>query len=338
MVVLQIIGGVVLALAVFVLLIYIYFRVKLGKFFGADVNQEPLSIHLNEDVSPEWLDDKKAKYLIEELGALGYKSGVAYSIFEMKDCLLQPFFKGELVAVVYCHKLAGCWVDIVIDEKGKTEYTFSSAPMGGGMEHRPECKKTFLPESGVSDLHALAVDIIKNSGTELSYVGESDFREYFENTYRKDIAWKNRKGGITFEEFLKTEKEVSFSSSSKNIELAFIQTKVNELEQWHETAIEEYRRSNEITEENFYELEYKLFIVPFASNSKAFLEYLEDKGFINESQLGKLVKAYSEETDIQALFNKINNLLSPNLRSTLIGECTFPLELKIFQLSEEMCS
>lgn len=338
MIILQIIGGIVLTVVVIALLTYLYFRVKFGKYLYADDSREPLSINLNEDVSPEWLSDKKAKALVNELEDLGYRSGPAYSIYEMENVYLQPFFKKPLIAVVYWHKSAGSWVDIVTDVTGNKEYTFSNAPMGGGMEQRPECNKLFRPTASVSELHLLAEDVVKNAKEEFRIVDENNFREYFESFYKKDITWKNRKGGITFDEFTKAEKEAPFSSSKKNIEKAFIQFKVDELDQWHEAALEEYRRSQNINEEDFYELEYKLIIVPFTSYATAYLEYLEERGFIKENQLKKLANVHSKETDMQILFDKINNLLSPKLRAKEVGKYSFPLELKIYRLSDQMCN
>jgi len=336
MIVLEIIGGLVLVIVVILFIVYVYFKVKYGKYLSVDVNNEPLSINLYKDASPDWLDDKGVKTIVNELEEIGYISGPAYCIYEMEDVLLQPFFKECMVAVVYSHKIAGHWIDILIQEIEGGEYTFSNAPMGGGMEQRPECKKLFDSKAGVSELHGFAEEILKNSEAELLHMSETNFREYFESAYKKDIAWKNRKGGITFEEFSKTEKEAPFSNSKKSIEQAFVLTKLNELNHWHEASLEEYRKANNIKDEEFWEVEQRLFIVPFKSHAMAFLEYLEERGFINEVQLEKYQKVYRNESDIFDLFEKINDLYSPKLRARFIGEYSFPLGLKIFQMSEDM--
>jgi len=100
--------------------------------------------------------------------------------------------------------------------------------------------------------------------------------------------------------------------------------------------MEEYRELQGISEDDFWEDEARLLIVPFKSHGSAFLEYLEERQFLKEDQADKLDKAYSDESDIPALFDKINNLYSPELRATLIGEYTFPLKLKIYQLSKDL--
>ncbi len=132
--------------------------------------------------------------------------------------------------------------------------------------------------------------------------------------------------------------EAPFSSSKKNIEEAFITTKESELHQWSDAAIEDYLKSEGIKEENIYDIEYKYFIVPYVTCASAFLRYLESRDFLNEAQSEKLRKLYSKESDMYLLFEKINNLFSPELRAELVKEVDFPLSIKIYQLSKEMCS
>lgn len=334
--ILQIIGGVFLVIIVLIVLIYFFFKIKFGKYLNMDVEEEPLSINLNEDVLPDWLNDKKALALVSELDELGYSSGPAYSIYEMKDVHLKSYFKKPLMAVVYSHKVAGVWADILIEEIDGKEYTYSNAPMGGGMDNRPECVKEFRPTANLSELHALAEEAIKDSKAEMYEVDENNFREYFEAAYKKDVIWKQQKGGITFEEFSTIEEEAPFSTSKENIEHAFVKTKLDEMKRWHVAALQEYQKSENIKDEDFYEFGYKLVIVPFTSNATAFLEYLEERGFMSEIQLEKLVKLYSKDTDMEVLFEKINKLLSPKLRAEEVGKCSFPLELKIYRMSDEM--
>ena len=117
---------------------------------------------------------------------------------------------------------------------------------------------------------------------------------------------------------------------------AFIATKEAELHQWNDAAIDEYCRSEGIKEEESYDLAYKLIIVPYVTNTSAFLRYLESKGFLNNHQSEKLEKIYLNETDIYEIFEKVNNLFSPELRAEYVKEVEFPLNIKIYRLSESM--
>jgi len=128
----------------------------------------------------------------------------------MEDVFLQPFFKDRQIAVVFSHKLAGYWIDIAMEEIGKVEYTFSNAPTGAGLETPPGCERTYRPDASVAQLNKLAEEVLENSDGEFLRVAQKDFRHYFETAYKKDMAWKNRKGGITYEEFLQIEKKRHF--------------------------------------------------------------------------------------------------------------------------------
>ncbi len=336
MLLLQILGGIVLALVIVAATTYLYYRFKFGKYLDMDTTQEPLTIHLTEDVAPDWLDNKTVKPALDELFTLGFKKGAAYSIHEMDGYFLQAFFKPPIVAVLYWHNVAGCWVDMVVEEIGGKEYTFSNAPMGAGIEQRPESKKNFRKEASIKELYE-GVSVFSGQDN-ISYVkiDSINFRGYFESTYKKDISWKNRKGGISYDEFVRSAGEAPFSSKEKNILDAFIETKESELHQWEEAALDEYRKTGNIEEDEFYELERKLIIVPFMTDATAFIRYLECKGFVSEQQSDKLGRVYSEETDIYSLFDKINNLLSPELRAEYVEELNFPLNIKVYQMNEGM--
>lgn len=338
MIVLQILGGIFLAILMIVGVIYLYFRFKYGKYLNHDVQQEPLYIHLVEDVSPDWLEKPNINTAVKELEDIGFEAGKAYSIYEMDGYYFQAFFKNPIVSVLYWHDITGCWVDMVIDEIDGNEYTFSNAPMGSGMEYRPECKKVFDTTASIRSLYDAANKLSEKNGAKHADINSSNFRDYFESSYKKDIAWKNRNGGISYEEFLRAENEAPFTSSKKNIEEAFIATKESELHQWNDAAIVDYLKSEGIKEEDFYDFEHTLIIVPYVTNALAFLRYLESKDFLNENQLEKLGKLYSKESDMYLLFEKINSLFSPELRAELAKEVDFPLNIKIYRLSKEMYS
>ena len=76
--------------------------------------------------------------------------------------------------------------------------------------------------------------------------------------------------------------------------------------------------------------------VPFATNAVAFLRYLCQQGFITDAQQEKLLKVYSNETDITGLFDKLNSLLSPELRANFVKDIDYPLPIKLYKLSDAM--
>ena len=336
MIILEIIGGIVLAIVVIIFLIYVYFRIKFGKYLNMEPEMEPLAIHLVEDVSPDWSTKPKVKVVVKELHQLGFTAGKAFTIYEMDGYSLQSFYQYPVVAVVYWHEVVGCWVDMVAKEIDSKDYTFSNAPMGGGLNYSPECEKTFDTSASLSALYESISSITRHPDKKFSNVNGDNFRDYFESAYKKDMAWKNRNGGVSYEEFLNIEKEMPFKTRSKNIKEAFVLYKEAELERWHNLVAEEYCKHESLKGDEKYEVIYKLIIVPFKGNASAFLNYLESKDFINESQLSKFTELYENEFDMYALFEKINNLLSPELRAELVREVDFPLSIKLYQLSDNM--
>lgn len=336
MIILEIIGGIVLAIVVIIFLIYVYFRIKFGKYLNMEPEMEPLAIHLVEDVSPDWSSKPKVKTVVKELHQLGFTAGKAFTIYEMSGYSLQAFYQYPVVAVVYWHEVVGCWVDMVAKEIDGKDYTFSNAPMGGGLNYSPECEKTFDASASPSVLYEGISSITRQPDKKFLNVNDDNFRDYFESAYKKDMAWKNRNGGISFEEFLDIEKAMPFKTKPKNIKEAFVLYKEGELERWHNLVIEEYCKQEGLKGEEKYDIMYRLMIVPFKGNASAFLSYLESKDFINESQLDKFSELHEKETDMYALFENINNLLSPELRAELVREVDFPLNIKLYRLSENM--
>ncbi|MES9990929.1 MAG: hypothetical protein ABW098_03185 [Candidatus Thiodiazotropha sp.] len=337
MIILEIIGGIVLCLLFIAATIYIYYRIKFGKLFNLDTSDlEPLTVHLNEDISPDWINKEKPKASLSELESIGYIKGKPYSVYETDDCFLMHLHQEQYCAVACTHPIAGFWVDIVIEEVNGKQYTFTSCPLGEGLDMRPDSEKKFLPKASASELHSLARDLVDNKDRQFKDLSAVDFREYFEESHRKDMMWKNRKGGISFEEFQKVEHLAKFRTKKKKIGEAFKQLKLDELNQWHEVALEDYRKEHNISEEDWYDIEYRMFIVPFHTYAPAFVEYLQEQDFLKESDISKLQTTLSNNTEIPVLFESINARLSPELRSTLVAESTFPLQLNIYKLSEKM--
>ncbi len=333
---LQVIGGIVVGILVLIILFYLFIRIKFGKFLNADTNPEPLIIHLNKDINPEWVQDRQPAQIIENLKSLGFVEGDAYLIKEMDGVQLVSMHQGPICAVVYQHPVAGNWVDVVLNEIDGMEYTVSNAPLGAAIDAPEYCHKVMDPALTPQEIFQQIIDLKNQSQKDFVAINEGNFRAFFEDAYKKDMAWRIRKGGISFEEFLGTSDEASFKTSDKNIRGAFIQMKEDDLYHWQEAALEHYRKANDIDTDQFYEESYRLIMVPFTTAAEAFINYLEGQDFINEDQAEKYKQKHRDETDIYTLFETINGHLSPELRAEFITEQDFPLPLKIYKAKEEM--
>lgn len=328
---LQISGGIFIAVILLILAIYLFFKIKFGKYLSLDPeqNQTPLSIHLNEDFSPVWMEDKKVKAVDKELAQLGFDRGKSYCIPEMQNIELTAYFKAPLVAVLYSHEIAGIWVDLAFEKPNELELTVTNVPMGVATNHRPEKKIDYLKGESVNQLYEHINSYIED-GASYTEPTPDNFRELFEETYKKDMAYRARNGGISLEEFLGHKEEFGKKISAKKTHEAFIDTKEQELYQWSQFATEEYTESlSEEDQENLYH-EGGLFIVPFSTNAEAFIRYLDGEGFIDDED-EHMAKTFKDETDIFELFDRLNEGKSPDLRATLVDETDYPLQLKIYQ-------
>ena len=144
MIILQIIGGIVVFLIIVAVCIYFFFKFKFGKYLDIDssVNHSPLSIHINEEMFPQWLEDNKTIDLISEIENHGFQKSKSYSIPEMEDVQLLSFFKESYTAVLYKHEAVGLWIDLFAISEDGPEITVTDMPLGSGIDNRPEMKNT----------------------------------------------------------------------------------------------------------------------------------------------------------------------------------------------------
>lgn len=328
---LQIIGGVVLTLILIVVGVFIFLKIKFGQWLKLDPDQNhtPLRIHLNEDFVAGWMKTKEPAVANGEMLALGFKRGKSYTVPEMPDLNLTAYFKGSIIGVMYKHTAAGVWVDFAV-ESADIELTFSNGPIGSGTENRPEKQINWLQDHSIPELFQALSAKLDPTAT-YKTVDESDFRAYFESSYRKDMAYRARNGGMSHEEFLRHVEEMGKTFSDKELDQAFSDAKLQEIEQWSEAALEEFIESKSADEkERFYNDGDSYLIVPFTSHAPSFIRYLEDMGILEDDAVEELSKKFKEEKDLFFLFDLLNAGRSPELRAKQVGESDYPLKMKIF--------
>jgi len=180
----QISGGIFIAVILLILAIYLFFKIKFGKYLSLDPeqNQTPFIIHLNEDFSPAWINGKKVKAVEKELVQLGFERGKSYSIPEMQNLELTAYFKVPLVAVLYRHENAGIWVDLAFEKPGELELTVTNVLMGVATDLRPEKKIDYLKGKSVSELYE-HINLYIENGASYTEPNPDNFRQLFEETY-----------------------------------------------------------------------------------------------------------------------------------------------------------
>jgi len=320
---LQYVGGFILAIIILLFIGYLYLKMKFGKLLGANSDNVPLMLHLNEElVIPRWLEKAKAINLIEQLENLGFEKGKAYRILEMHDVSLFSLFNKGYTAVIYTHPTMGLWTDIVFETKDEYHYTASNAPMGGELSSSPNDIKIFEPSSSAKELFSIIRE--QTQDKQAIFVSNENFRAFFEKAYKRDMAWKSSQGGISREEFDKIAKNSKIKITTENSEKAFIETKKQELDDWSLYGIVEFLKDKD-------EGDFKgdLFIVPENTHPCAFIEYMEEQEMIEYEQSEKLCKILKGES-IESIFETINSALSLELRANKIGEISYPVNANVY--------
>lgn len=329
MIILQVLGAVFLAIIVIILAIFVYIRFWFCKAMGGDHNHnEPLKIHLIEDVMPDWLDEQASASVVSALQSLGFTKDKSYSVQEMPADVLF-FYKGDIIAALCRHQMVkAVWVDFVVNTLDGKEYTVSNVPMGSNIDYRPECIKYVDKAASVASLYDRIEKITEEH--EIQPVDPSTFRALFEEAYKADMAWRAKQGGMSFEEFVSETEELS-KKKTKNLAADFTCYKVKELDSWHYPALEAYSESLGNDKDELDDSLHSCFIVPYKAHLPAFLEYLEDQGFIEDDQTEKFEKAFAGEEDNYVVFERINALFSPDIQAKLVTTQDYPLPLRIYR-------
>ena len=328
---LQIVGGVVLSLIVVIVGALFYLKIKFGNWLKLDPGQNhtPLRIHLNEDFGQKWMTKKDVAAIDGEIRELGFTRGKSYSVPEMPGVQLTSYFKPPIVGVLYRHDIAGTWVDFGV-ETSELELAVTNSPMGAATETRPEKQTLWLKEHSPTKLLEALTEKMDVNAT-YKTIDEDNFREFFEASHRRDMAFRARNGGMSHREFLGHVEELGQQISDDKLHEAFVLAKLQELEQWSETALEEYMEAQADDEQaRLYEDADNYFIVPYTSHPEAFISYLEDVGFVEQEAVDALAEKFSDEKDLFFLFDLINAGRSPDLRAKQVGQSDYPLNLKIF--------
>jgi hypothetical protein len=189
-------------------------------------------------------EEKQAQLLVKKFIAHGFRVGEAYTIPEMDGVKLLSFYKEAYIAVLYTHPIAGLWVDLVAKSEDGSELTVTDMPVGAEISNRPEMKKVVMKGASIDEMVEQLYEL--TSGHSLQFIHQDDFRSFFEDAYKRDIQWRNRNGGISYEDFISVEQEMKQKHTDKQIKEAFLETKLQELDQWHHSIVEQYIEKNQL--------------------------------------------------------------------------------------------
>lgn len=327
---LKVFGGIFIVLAMvfagIVLFLYFRFR-KMLRSYPIDSLQPPFEIEL-KPAPKGWADEETTGRYRKELAALGFTEGNAYYIEEFQEVLLMSFFAPDhsVMAVLYFHPEVGAWVDFAAEMDDGTEIMVSNTPIGREIDTRPECVNIIDTENSLPEM---AAEIRKRiAGKTAVPIAKTDFRTRFESAYRKDMEWRNRRGGISREEVERIAQKKGIQVA--DMDYAFDELKRNELLQWHHGCLQTFITETEMPVSEWVKYEDNLFIISDRVDPKYLVEYLED--FMNHTQARwkRFREMQTDERRTGELFDEINEALHEDERARKIGSVNFPIEADIY--------
>ena len=203
------------------------------------------------------------------------------------------------------------------------------------MDTPPNSEKHWLNTKTATELFKKLKELVDNKS--IKSLNSDSFRDYFENAYKREMQWKNKNGGVSFEELMRVVENDPKNYSDKEIMEAFRESKRKELFKWHDGALEEYKKKEPIPENDCYDIFEYLFIVPSKTDSIGFIRYLGDVYFLTDEQTEKFEHKYIDNPidDIRTLFNEINESFSPALRALKKAETDYPIDIEIYEMPKD---
>jgi hypothetical protein len=292
-------------------------------------------IHLNEDLTPEWLQEEGIQNMVSGLRSLGFSQGRAYGVKEIPQVRLCAFFSKEsdICAVLYGHDMAGNWVDFGLQYEDGTELTVTNAPFGEEIDTRPESRKIFRKGALIPDLHHEMRAMMEMKP--IIRINDANFRDEFEKSYARDMQWRNQRGGISHAEIRRVAENQGMDTGNDHFEKAVEEIKLGEIYRWHEECIEHFVSETDMPVSQWVNYEDRFIIVSDQIHPEIFLEYIWQYMDISDEQMDQFEELAQNFLSSKSLFKRINESLSPNIRAEKIGSVSSPIEADIYHVREE---
>jgi len=326
---------IILILLILLLSIRKYARIKAKRkyrttIFGA-ITKPLIGIHLKVDLAPGWIKSKAVESIIKDFQSINFVPARSYTVYEVEGLKLHSLFLDNYAAMIVNHPTEGIWVEICYKQDHGKFYIATNSPIGDEFNTHDDIKKSYKREASAIGLF----NLLKHETAHYfaTPITDDNFKPVIEEYYRKEISWKNDQGGVKIREFKNNIKNVNarIKITKPDLRRVFLEMKVDELHHWHDASIMEHRDLTNQKGTKFDYLEYALFIVPKKTISAAYLEYLSSYDIIKPDVKDKLTETFRKKTDIQKIFEIINNAFPDNRRAQCVGEVTFPLTAKIYR-------
>lgn len=148
------------------------------------------------------------------LEKLGFKHAGDFSVKEMPLTFLAGYIHpaSHVLAAVYDHDKLGTWTDIFVPFENGSSLTISNTPQGGSLDSMPGMEKKFMKNAPIQELyHAIIKDLSGRSSDseQIRVLKVEEFASEFEETYAKEMDWRNTRGGASADEVKRIAGEIS---------------------------------------------------------------------------------------------------------------------------------
>ncbi len=333
---LQIIGAIVLILVLVIALVG-FVLLRKWRAFQAQLEASqlnPLRISLREDPVAAWIERDEVKRERDALQGLGFVRGAAYTIDEMQGVRLLALCHPQacLFGCIYQHDLAGVFVDLVAESvAGDQELTVTSAPVGAEIDARPEAEKVFMKGASVAVLFDEILTRTKD--WVLADVSNDMFPEKFESAYRKDMAWRAERGGISVEEIRRVAANQSESYDDEAIDETVRRMKVQEIQQWEAECLESFATSTDLSVQDWHKYTDKMFIFRDTLQSNAFVDYFAEHAAADEDDAVEDFKRIADRVPLRELLSKMCDEWQIRIRK--LGAVATPINVEIYAIEPD---
>lgn len=290
------------------------------------------TINLTKIDEADYPQDQKLLNQLAELKNHHFEFGGAFEIEEMPGMSLfsAKLRDQDVLACVYLHPMVGVWVDLIAHFEDGAELTVSSAPTGGEMDTRPECRKILMASETIE---ALLDTMLKEiEGAELLPLALDDFDTLFKTSYEKDMAWRNEQGGVSEEEVRRMVEQQGRDLSEEEFIALMASIKENEISVRAEECLENFQETTSLSVHEWKLHEDSMVIVNDTFHTAGFLNYLNYELDFDEADMASFNKLVEEGCTPSVL---ISSLESHNFTVTHLGSVSTPITAEIYSIRSE---
>ncbi len=330
---LQVTGGIFLFIVAVAFVAALYFKFKWKKLkeqFSFSEKSTPSHIHLIPDEAPDWLKENATNRAISAFHSFEFTDVGAFRIKEMPMLnlfgLIQP--QEQMMAVVYKHESVGVWADIAVMYENGEEFTVSNAPMGQELDTRPNVRKLFDKTWDELQLFKTAIEE-RGSGPYKSPSAE-EFPRVFEESYARDMTWRNRRGGPTKEEIRRVAENMDIDFDEDQIDEAHAKTMESTMDQLNDECIQQFVETTPMPVSEWESIRDDIFTIHEKIPPHMLLEYLDSYIGFSEEQMDDMESLTDPDMPIFELFQRINEILPDELKLRKVGEVSEPVRGEIY--------